>query len=278
MYPVCVAWNAVQMRDENSCLFGKPEIKAVIKPVLIWALTVILLLPSSATHAGGKLRILTEDYPPFGYYENGHFTGLGVEIVTAMARYLREDLDIEVLPWKRAYRMALAEPNVALFAMTRLKERENLFQWVGPLITTTEYLWAHKNSARTVKSLEGAKKVSSILVQSGGASELRMKGLGFTNLTRVPNIQQQIQLLIRRRGDLINVVDITVFYQLRKMGLPANEIVPIVSTGKAQLYLAFSNNTDILIVNKWQRALQAITDTGQYEKIVRKYVPEKQLQ
>ena len=45
------------------------------------------------------------------------------------------ECDFKMLPWNRSMRMALEGPNSGLVSTARTTERENLFQWVGPLIS-----------------------------------------------------------------------------------------------------------------------------------------------
>ena len=100
----------------------------------IHGLMMITLLLVSPVRAENSVRIFTEDFAPFGYIEHGHLTGVGPDIVTAMSKALTDNgAQIEVLPWKRAYANVLNEKNTALFSMTRIQEREDLFRWVGPL-------------------------------------------------------------------------------------------------------------------------------------------------
>jgi len=66
--------------------------------------------------------------------------------------------EIKSLPWKRAYRYLLEEPNVVLFTVTRTEERETLCNWVGPVASSQLVFFARKDSSLVINRLEDAKK------------------------------------------------------------------------------------------------------------------------
>ena len=58
------------------------------------------------------------------------------------------------VPWARGYRMATTQPDVGLFVTVRTPERETLFRWVGPIISTSTTLYARSGEALPVTTLE----------------------------------------------------------------------------------------------------------------------------
>ena len=105
-----------------------------------------------------ELTVLTENLPPLNYVENGMLVGPSVEIVKEIQRRVGSDEQIQVYPWARAYKMALADENVILFGMTYTKVREDKFKWVGPLATKRDILVAKKSSGIKISSLERRQK------------------------------------------------------------------------------------------------------------------------
>jgi len=236
------------------------------------AITVLAVLATVSSAA--PLRVITEDYAPFGYVDDGKLTGVGPEIVYEMAKVLGvADLKVEVLPWKRAYQLALNDQDVALFSMSRIAQREKLFKWVGPLYTMGSFLFGRHDYAKEIKSIEDAKKAKSILLQAGGASETRLLAQGFNNLVPIQNIDQQIKMLTIGRVELASATDATVAYQMRKQGIPTGTVKPVFWMNDADLYLAFSLKTDDKVINKWRAALDAIRKNGRWQKITEKFMP-----
>ncbi|WP_204268170.1 hypothetical protein, partial [Escherichia coli] len=62
---------------------------------------------SAASDASAvPLRLLSEEFPPINFTEDGRPSGLAVEVVQNILRRLGQSLPIEFLPWARAYRDA----------------------------------------------------------------------------------------------------------------------------------------------------------------------------
>ncbi|WP_407644451.1 transporter substrate-binding domain-containing protein [Dongshaea marina] len=76
---------------------------------------------------------------PNNFVEKGELKGAAVELLLAASKQAGSPVskaDIKVYPWARAYNDALKGPNKVVFATTRTKEREKLFKWAGPIVTT----------------------------------------------------------------------------------------------------------------------------------------------
>ena len=132
-----------------------------MKKVFLMLYSLLLFLPQSIS-AAVKLTILTENLPTLNYLKNGELVGYSVDIVKEIQRRVGSQEQIKVLPWARAYNMALTEDNIVLFSITYTEERKNSFKWICPLLTKRDILVARKNSGISIKSIEDAKKVARI--------------------------------------------------------------------------------------------------------------------
>ena len=52
------------------------------------------------------LQIVTEDFPPYNFEENGVMKDLSTEVVLAVLKEIKEEPEIQILPWARAYKYA----------------------------------------------------------------------------------------------------------------------------------------------------------------------------
>ncbi len=139
---------------------------------------VLLSIPATAQ----ELTIITEEYPPVSFLEEGIITGSSAEVVREILRRLNLPDNIVILPWVRGYNILKTRPNVVLFSTARTKERESLFHWVGPLCTARNGFYIRKGSAIRINSLEEAKRVGSIATYKEDVREQMLKTWGFTNL------------------------------------------------------------------------------------------------
>ena len=242
-----------------------------IKSVFI---TILALFSSFSVQADqAKLVIMTEDFPPFNYVEDGKLIGVGPEVVRALMDRMELPGRIKVMSWKRAYNMTLKQPNKILFSMVRSPEREDQFYWVGPLMRATEYFYASAGFSRDSISLEEARNLEGILVQEGGAHQQILEADGFKNLKPYTNVGNQLLLLARGRGELLLMNDLTIFYQLKQLELDPRSVKPVLELQHSDLYIAISRKTDPTIVQAWQTQLDALREEGGFDEILARYLP-----
>ena len=117
---------------------------------VIGALVVLLSTLSWSADMPGRfsqLRILTEDYPPLNYLEEGRLTGASTEILELVYQELGLDMpEIEIMPWPRAYHLAQSQDPIMLFTMSRTAAREKLFQWAGHTHASRTFLFTYEGS------------------------------------------------------------------------------------------------------------------------------------
>ena len=75
-----------------------------------------------------EIKIVTTEFPPYNYEENGKITGLSTKVVRAVLKELGMNSEIKSYPWARAYEMALKQENVLIYSILRISEKENLFK------------------------------------------------------------------------------------------------------------------------------------------------------
>jgi len=127
-----------------------------------WGLLLIAIAPwacSGAAQAQGRsvIALYTEDSPPLNMLVNGRIIGSSVEKVVHIFALAGLEQRLELLPWARAYQYALDKPEACVFSTTRTPEREALFKWIGPLTRSAWMLYARKEDAAPLQTLEQAR-------------------------------------------------------------------------------------------------------------------------
>ncbi len=61
-----------------------------------------------------QLQVVTEEFPPFNYTENGKITGFSTEVVEAILKEAGIEGKPRSYPWARSYKKALNEKNYIL--------------------------------------------------------------------------------------------------------------------------------------------------------------------
>lgn len=153
---------------------------------------------STETSSPTALHIIAEaENGPWTYSENGRPKGFFVDIVEEIASRLGADqIEIEMQPWARAYLSLTTEPKTVLFSVGRSPNREDLFQWVGPVTVHPTHLYARVGSGLSVNSLEDAKKLGVIGVHRSSAGAQILEQQGFTNLHPVSDALQNVKKLM----------------------------------------------------------------------------------
>ncbi|WP_085907753.1 substrate-binding periplasmic protein [Kiloniella majae] len=224
-----------------------------------------------------EIQLLTENYAPFNYLEQNNLKGIGADIVGALQKKVGTPSAPKILPWKRAYRTALSSPNTGIFSITRTKERENLFHWVGPLYSVRDYIFIRKSSDFSGQDISDLKALHSIGLQAEGAVHKALAKLSFNNLIPIHQVDKQLDLLISGRISALQVSDLTMSFDLQKNNLSFTEVRPIAVLNQADMYLAFSKDTPLEEVNKWQEALNELIKEGKHAAILGKHLPSLSL-
>ncbi|WP_236744465.1 hypothetical protein [Marinobacter similis] len=123
-----------------------PRESALALPKLLHTLKTILgalalMAAGSVASASERLYIFTENYPPYNASASGKgfahgeedITGICSDMVKAMLARVDYDYVMKMRAWSYAYDWVQDRENHGLFCTARTDEREDLFQWVGPL-------------------------------------------------------------------------------------------------------------------------------------------------
>jgi len=239
---------------------------------VIFFLIVFLHLPVTCP-AAAELTIITEEFPPLNYTENGKLTGAITDVVREITRRLGIANDIQVMPWARGYKRLLTEPNTVLFTTARTEARESLFHWVGPLHSARIELYARKSDQRQIDSIEAAMQVDAIATYRDDVREQILKSLGFTNLDSSNSPHSGIRKLMSGRVDLWIFDNVGAQQVAREAGFGPRDIKAILTLQQQISYIAISKPTSPAIVQQWQVTLDEMKADGTFWWLTRKWLP-----
>lgn len=219
------------------------------------------------------VRLLSEEFAPVNFSENGIGKGLSVELVREIQQRLGQANPIEFMPWSRAYREAQGPEAVALFAMARTPAREKLFKWVGPIVTFYSSIYALNGNGVRLRSLDDAKQASAVLVVRDWYTSEQLTSQGFTNLLPVSDPVQGIKMLQAGRAPLFATERITMPQIMAQAGVPADAFEVVYSFASSEGYIAFSLATSDATVRAWQQQLDAMKQDGRFLAIYKHWLP-----
>jgi len=235
---------------------------------------ITFLLIFSTLASAQELAILTEDTPPLNFTRDGRLTGSSTEIVREILKRLNQTDTIQVVPWARGYHQALTQPDVVLFSTTRTAERENLFQWVGPLCIIKWVFYAKRGADIRINSLADAKKVGSIGTYKNDVREQFLQQHGFTNLDSSNSPVSNFKKLLSGRIDLWFSANLGIPDIAKKAHADPSDVEPVFTFRASTLYIAFSKKTSSVIADQWQVVLNEMYKDGTFARISQKWLPE----
>lgn len=231
-----------------------------------------------AEEAPGRMYLVTEEYPPITFMQEGRPGGFVTDMVRQIALEIGIGDSIELTSWKNAYNLALLHPNVVLFSAERTEAREPLFHWVGPVGRNSAILYAKAGSAPDVATLADARSVEAVATTTDWFTEQYLQDEGFDNLVSSPDPADSVQRLMNGEADLAIFTDITVNDIVERAGYAMADLEPVLTVSQTDFYIALSRDTDPAMVARWRDALAELKRDGRFERIYRSYVPEADLE
>jgi len=230
-----------------------------------------ILLFFSPSLLAAELMILTENLAPLNFVKDGVLMGPAVEMVQEIQRRVGSRAQIQIYPWARAYKMALEEENIILFGMARTKERQDKFNWIGPIARKTDIFVAKKGSGIKISSLEDAKKVEFIGTLRDDNKERYLKMHGFTNLVPTHDDQRnakklaldRIDLWVTKKPGYKTICDLA--------GVNYREIEEVYDIRELDICIAVSKKTSDVILQIWKNTFNEMAADGTIMQIKKKW-------
>lgn len=241
-------------------------------------LLIALLCIATSVHADESIQLMTEEFPPYQFYEgegeNRVITGISIEIIKAVQKKIGNSDPIKVYPWSRGLKLLAKHKNSALFSTMRTPGRESKYKWVGPLAKLDMVFFKRTGSDLDVHSIEDARKIRKIGVTKNVAGHEMLLNLGFTNLDVLQSgaDNKNLKRLIKGRVDAWPTAYYSGIFNARKQGvLDQVEVIKGVTVLFGHLYIAFNKETDDQIIYQWQSALDLLKSDGVIDEIMNKY-------
>jgi len=238
----------------------------------------ILFSGYSCAVPDGKMRIITEDNPPYNFTdERGNISGQATELVRSLISKTGSDATVELMPWSSGYDIVQNQPNTMLYSTSRMPIREQMFKWVGPIGFVDEWFYAKRGSNIKINSLDDARKVKSIAVYRDDSNQLYLIEKGFTNLDVSENDVQCIKKLMDGKVDLWLGPSEGFPFLAYQAGINPAEIEPLSYVRRTDWYLAFNRLTPDTTIEAWQKALDGMKISDKpgvvsvYEDIITSY-------
>ncbi len=232
------------------------------------------IMPSD--YMPGTIQIYTESSPPFSYMTGKDTTrkveGSSVDIVNEIQARTGHVNKINMSLWLDAYAIVQYLPNSALFNTTRTPERENMFQWVGPISTSKSYFYTLASSGLTIETMDQAKALQSIATPEGWYTYDYMVNNNFQNIVATSHTSMEaFQQLINGEVQALLMTDLDVKWLAEISEVPLSNLTQQMQASSLMDYIAFSLNTPASTVQQWQQHLDAMKTDEKFTAIWTKW-------
>lgn len=234
--------------------------------------------------------VYTEPNPPFNFRDKGVVKGLGFDLLeaslaTIRPRFSQEEINLDV--WSKVYTIALEHPNSFLISTTRIKDRETLFQWVGPIATVKLGVITKRNLVvPNGTTLEVLRNLKIATVKESSAEKTLFKEVGSDhglNITRVSTPIQGYKMLEYGRIDALVYTDLPFVYHLVSEGQDVSQYKMAHILLNTDYYIAAGKGVPKEQINIMQTQLNRLKEpdgkgNSMYDRIMENYLKGAVLQ
>lgn len=227
---------------------------------------------AGADEPAGRLRVLSEEWPPLSYSVGGRPTGFAVEVVREMLRRAGRSEEIEIVPWARAYKLATGTPGVVLFSMARSPERERLVTLIGPLLDVRTELYQRRGD-RWAGNLDEARRKALVGTYRSTFAESSARQHGFLNFSLATTPDRSARMLLAGRIDLWADSNLSAAAAMRQAGGDPAMLERVLTLDVNSLMVAVSRGTPASVVDALEMALREMKGDGTFQRIHHTWFP-----
>ncbi|UDI90716.1 substrate-binding periplasmic protein [Pseudomonas sp. IAC-BECa141] len=231
-----------------------------------------LLSVLALTASAADLQLLTDNHPPLHFMQGNQLAGFGVDVVQALATQTGDRIHLQQVPLLRALRVASDTPDTGVFTVLRTDDRDDRYQWVGPLIEVETALYARDNLQPPVHSLREADHLGRITVPRKWLVYSYLQGQDLNNLYGVETPEQMMRLFSLGRTDFVVSDTWSKAALAREQGIEPARLQYQIPLMKQNTYIAFSPQTDPKQVARWQQALDTLRVDGRLEQMRQRWL------
>ncbi|MGM9513675.1 substrate-binding periplasmic protein [Roseateles sp. DB2] len=231
-----------------------------------WASSGVLATPQSAVQV-----VAVTEPTSYAYMEQGQLRGNSVAFVEqSLRRAGLQPYQLMLVPWARAYDMALKEPDVLIYLLARTPEREPLFEWVGELLRLRYNLYGLKaREDLHLHSMSDARGLRVAVVRDDVRHQ-RLKALGFTRLVVSSDIMETLRQLRRGQVDLVPMGARDLAENCRLMAMDCTQFRLLLPLPELDVsaYMAFSRGTSAAKIEALRKAYESLRREGQLQRLM----------
>ncbi len=245
-------------------MFLKPAIFLILSFCLILTL-IIPVIADEPTSSLKGLTWVTEEYPPFNFHDNGTPSGLMVDLISAISRKAGDEIPSDsfiFLPWNEAYQKACNNSGTVIFAIAKTPDRENLFKWVGPVLSYNISLYSQrgKNIIITNNDQLSKYKIGSV-ADDVAIDDLIQAGIKKEDIITDTDPRVLVHDLEDGTIDLFAYGDLAANYYIKNVTGNSAYYKLSGRIGSVPIYIGFNKNSSDTLVEKFNNTFEELKKT-----------------
>lgn len=224
----------------------------------------------------GTIQLFTEYSPPSSYGIGGgtsyDVNGSSIDILNKIMERTGYINKINLTLWNDGYAIAQYLPNSAIFATARTPERENMFQWVGPISTNRTFFYTLSGSGLEIQTIEQAKALNSIATPNGWFTHEFLLKNNFKNINATAlTSEDAFKQLVNGEVEAVLLPEIDFKWLAETNKIPLSNLTQHLEAMDYNSYIAFSLSTPKSTVQQWQNILDQMKSDGTFSTIWNKW-------
>ncbi|SOC45867.1 amino acid ABC transporter substrate-binding protein (PAAT family) [Rhizobium subbaraonis] len=235
----------------------------VLLPAFLVAAFAATIAPAARA---AEITLVTEEYAPYNYSEDGVIKGIAVDQVHRIAAMADITYRMEIMPWARALMLVERQTDHCVFTTGHNGERHARFRWVEPLLVDTMVMVKRRGSSVGVQTLEDARRLR-VGAQRGDFAFDFLKARGFADIDLAAELSITLGKLENGRIDLMPT-SLKTYEKLVSEGAAIDTALMM----DGQTYgLACNLNMASETVEALQAALDTLIESGEQDAIFARY-------
>lgn len=215
-----------------------------------------------------EIMVVTEQWQPYNYLQGDKVVGQSTHLVRQVLANANIQIKqgIQLLPWARAYNQARNSPEVLIYTISRIPEREHDFYWIGPIAKPVKFYFYKLSSAKKVQILKpGDAQQYRISVLRGSIHETFLISHGFdpANFIVVSEQKSGLQLLLNQRADLLIDTADSIKIRTKEAGLAEGTFSATLKLMELDMYMAFGKKTSVQMVDRLRSSFAELQLKGE---------------
>ncbi|UVC07062.1 transporter substrate-binding domain-containing protein [Rhizobium sp. TH2] len=212
------------------------------------------------------IHLVTEEYPPFAFLEDGKYKGSSVDQVEILMKDAGLDYSMDMMPWARALALAERQPLHCVFTAAHNEERDPHFKWIEPLLAGRTLLIRKAGSKIAPKTIDEAKDYLVGTQRDDFTADL-LKKHGFDKLDLAADFNLTLKKLMLGRIDLMPISE-DYYGKLRSEGAKIESTLVL----SEQIYsIACNKSVPDADIARMQAGLDKLIADGTQAALIKKY-------